>query len=185
MEEGSTALVAAHLAKAEREAREGGFELPQRLMHAQDSRPKLIDISGGEVDPLVPADDNEPFALLDQTVRDIRGAHFVGKGDKELVQQMLAELEWIMKSAVDRALANGAQGSGMTVDPVILKTQRMSKRTQRMSTGEGAAAEEGDSVELISRGGLRIVRSVRKESANAQSSSGHAEDCPPGAHAHL
>ena len=200
MEEGSASLVAAHLAKAERQAGEGGFQLPQRLVCAQEARPKVIDISGGEVHLVVPTDD-EPYTLLDQTFRDIRGAHFVGKGDKELVrnahchlflvisdvvhltlpsactptsqvQQMLAELEWIMKSAVERTLANQAQDSvraSLTVDPRIL-------RAQRRSVGRGAAAEEGDSVELISRGGLCIVRSARKESASVPSS-GRVEEC--------
>ena len=61
-------------------------------MRAQETRPKLIDISGREVHPVVPTDE-EPYTLLDQTLRDIRGAHFVGKGDKELVWQMPATLQ--------------------------------------------------------------------------------------------
>ena len=52
MEEGSASLVAAHLAKAERQAGEGGFQLPQRLVCAQEARPKLIDISN-PLEPIV------------------------------------------------------------------------------------------------------------------------------------
>ena len=84
-----------------------------------------------------------------------------------------------MKSAVDRTLANQAQASvraSLTVDPRVL-------RAQRRSVEGGAASEEGDSVELISRSGLRILRSVRKESEHAPS--GHTEECPSDEHVRL
>ena len=89
-EQGVSIMAATHLAAAEKHAADAGSALPPRLMNAQASRPKLTDISGGVACPREPAASAEK--LLAETVHAIEGATFVGKGDKTVVQQMLAEV---------------------------------------------------------------------------------------------
>ena len=74
----------------------------QRFEVAQAARPKVFDISG---DANVPHPASEPPArVLDHGMKALHGAHFVGKGDREVVQAMLGDLEWTMKTAIDEAL---------------------------------------------------------------------------------
>ena len=44
-----------------------------------------------------------PEKLLQETTEAIKHAKFVGMGDKPKVQQMLAELDWTMKTAMEEA----------------------------------------------------------------------------------
>ena len=122
------------LAAAERQA----GRLPERLVRAQASRAKETDISGGETRPVEITE--QPEALLAATTDAIEHAKFVGKADKPMVQQLLAELEWIMKTAAEQATAQHA-ASGLTVDPSRL---RWLKRAARLRARAGASeAREG------------------------------------------
>lgn len=120
MEQGSSSLAAAHLARAERQAEQRSLQLPQRFTSAQASRAKLTDISGGAVQPRMVNDD--PEALLLQTFRDIEGAHFIGKGDKPMVHHMLGQFEFIMKWAVDECLR--LADTDLTIDPAVTRRAR-------------------------------------------------------------
>ena len=81
-EQGVSLTVAAHLASAEMKG-----QAPKRLLLAQASRPKVIDISDGTaVVPQIPMD---PMKVLDSTVHGIRVATFTGKGDQKIVEQLL------------------------------------------------------------------------------------------------
>ena len=72
-------------------------------------------------------------------------------------EQMLAELEWIMKTAAEQATAQHA-ASGLTVDPSELKRLRQAARLSRPSASEAregllaAAWEGGGSGEAASPG---------------------------------
>ena len=118
-EQGAASMVVAHLGssavgKAER-------RLPEPLARAQASRPKLTDISGGEVRAVTTAE--EPAQLLQRTIEDVEHAHFVGKADGKAVHQMLCEFEWTMKVAVEQATLDVA-GTGLTVDPQVVRQVR-------------------------------------------------------------
>ena len=89
-------LVVAHLAQAG--ARDSA--LPERLQQA--TRPKLSEIDGEEARACEAAD--SPRRVLRQTSRAIAEARFTGKGDREAVQRMLAEIEWTMRTAFDQLL---------------------------------------------------------------------------------
>ena len=89
-------LVLAHLARAG--ARDS--PLPERLQQA--TRPKLSEIDGDEARACEAAD--SPRRVLRQTSRAIAEARFTGKGDREAVQRMLAEIEWTMRTAFDQLL---------------------------------------------------------------------------------
>ena len=92
-EEGAASFVVAHLAKAARAA-----ALPERFARAEARRPKLTDLSGGEARAVVVT--VEPVELLEETFEKIEGATFVGKGDREFVQYLLAGFEWTIRSAM-------------------------------------------------------------------------------------
>ena len=47
------------------------------------------------------------------------GARFVGKGEAETVQQMLLELEWLIKAAMEQAVS--ATDTSRTVAPKVLR----------------------------------------------------------------
>lgn len=94
-------MVSAHLEAADRQASKAKEPTPTSLPGKATVRAKLIDISDGGVVPVEVSD--EPAKLLSSTIGAINGAKFVGKADKAIVQHMLSELEWIMKSAMDQA----------------------------------------------------------------------------------
>jgi hypothetical protein len=103
-EEGASKLAAAHLNMASRQASKRSAVLPKRLLRANASRAKLIDISDGKVRKV---DVDESFvAVLKQTSDDLEIAKFVGKGVAEKVKQLLAELEWSMHMAMEQATAD-------------------------------------------------------------------------------
>ena len=84
----------------------------------QLSRPKVIDISGGEIRPRIITED--AATLLQSTTDEISSAKFVGRGEHAKVQQMLAEVEWTMKTAMEQAeLAQNL--STLSVDPRLVE----------------------------------------------------------------
>ena len=119
-EQANAKLVVAHLARAERLAARRSQTLSTRFANAQASRAKLTDISDGQVRRV--AVDDAPVTVLEAAFADIDGATFVGRGDRPKVQFMLAELEWIMKTAMEQVMAappvrSGASGSMTTASP--------------------------------------------------------------------
>ena len=153
-EQGSASMVVAHLGssavgKAER-------RLPEPLARAQASRPKLTDISGGEVRAVTTAE--EPAQLLQRTIEDVEHAHFVGKADGKVVHQMLCEFEWTMKVAVEQATLDVA-GTGLTVDPQVARQVRGVRPVdvvvdvRRASSVRSGASFCGDGKDGGSRGG--------------------------------
>ena len=116
-EQANAKLVVAHLARAERLAARRSQTLSTRFANAQASRAKLTDISDGQVRRV--AIDDAPVTVLETAFADIDGATFVGRGDRPKVQFMLAELEWIMKTAMEHVMAarSGAPGSMTTGSP--------------------------------------------------------------------
>jgi len=120
-EQGVCTAAAAHFSAAERQATGRGHSLPHHLAVAQASRPKVTDISGGEIRPREISE--SPQKLLEATVEAIKHAKFVGKGDKPLVQQMLAEIEWTMKMAMEQAeQAQNAHAHDLSIDPRRLRS---------------------------------------------------------------
>ena len=122
MEQASCTMVAAHLAKAEWQATTRSTTLPKRFALAQASRPKVIDISadasGRDEMRLMCVLTEDPTTLFAESLEAIKGATFIGKGDKDMVQQMLAEFEWIMHCAVEQAEL-AADGLDLTTDPKL------------------------------------------------------------------
>jgi hypothetical protein len=104
-EQGSSKLAAAHLNKAAHQAKERSAVLPERLLRADASRTKVIDISNEKVRTVVVKE--SPDALLKQTNDDLGIAKFVGgKADAEMVNQRFAELELSMNMAMELATAD-------------------------------------------------------------------------------
>jgi hypothetical protein len=118
-EQGVCMTVLAHLTMAERRAAEQSVALPERLVRAQASRPKVIDISIG----LRAASDarvceRTPKEVLNEACEAIERARFTGKADKQVVPQMLNEFEWVVRSVVTVALEDYTS-SGATVQPKV------------------------------------------------------------------
>jgi hypothetical protein len=86
------------LAKAERQAAQRSLKLPERFAYAQSRRAKVTDISGGETRAVTW--DVEPATLLEQTIDEIEKAVFVGNADRDFVQYLLADFEWVTRSAM-------------------------------------------------------------------------------------
>ena len=105
------------------------MQLPERFIRAQASRAKLNDISGGGVHIVTVSE--EPAELLKQTFDDIQNATFVGKGDKETVQQTLAVFEWDMKMAAEQATEHTAE-SDLTVDPAVMRKLKRETRRRKL-----------------------------------------------------
>ena len=61
----------------------------------------MTDISDGDVQRV--AVNEAPVDVLEAAFAEIDAATFVGRGDRPKVQFMLAELEWIMKTAMEQA----------------------------------------------------------------------------------
>jgi len=87
--------------------------------------------------------DADPLKLLEQTVGDLEGAAFVGKGDCDTVKQLLAVFEWDMRTALARATADYAV-TGQTVDAAMRKRAismksgvRWSRARRRSQRGRG------------------------------------------------
>ena len=112
-EQGACKLVAGHLSTASRQASKRSVVLPERLVRANASRAKVLDISDGQV-RTVDVGEESPVALLEKTSYDIEIAKFVGKGEAETVKQLLAKLEWSMHMAMEQATADHVK-SGLTV----------------------------------------------------------------------
>jgi hypothetical protein len=137
-EQAVSMMVAAHLRVAAEQAGSRGHELPERLTRAMGARAKVTDISGGEVRKVDKVGHRE---LLAEAMRDISGATFVGKGEAEMVQQMLAEFEWLMKTAMEQATS--ATDSSRTVAPAVLREARI--RSQPAVTGAPNSQSGGSS----------------------------------------
>ena len=109
-------LVVAHLT----EVAAGGTPLEGRLRLACE-KPKLVEIDGEVARPCgaggLPAD------VLRQTTRAIAEARFTGKGDREAVQLMLAEIEWTMRTAFDQLLEVLCEGEAEP-DPSTVRRGR-------------------------------------------------------------
>jgi len=118
-EQGSSSFVAAHFAKAERQAAQRSLQLPARFAHAQARRAKVTDISGGLVRTV--SWDMEPAELLEQTFDAIEGATFVGKGDREFVQFLLADFEWVIRSAMLLATEQAQSEHDLSAEPAMAR----------------------------------------------------------------
>jgi hypothetical protein len=118
-EQGWSSFVAAHLAKAERQAAQRSSQLPARFVHAQARRAKVTDISGGEARTVTW--DVEPAELLEQTFDAIEGATFVGKADRVFVQYRLAEFEWIIRSAMLLATEQAQSEHDLSAEPAMAR----------------------------------------------------------------
>ena len=70
-------------------------------------RPKLIDISGS-VPRAWEANRVSPTAVLFETSRRLHFASFTGKGDRAIVERMLAEFEYVIALALEQRSANVA-----------------------------------------------------------------------------
>ena len=157
-EQGACTVALAHLSAAEKQAASRGGVLPARIARAQMARPKVIDISDGEIRPRVISE--PPEVLLNTAINAIEHATFVGKGDQPMVQQMLAELEWTMKTAMDEAeLAHKAHE--LSIDPKLLSRAAqhipgLSRLSNRLSLHSAPQESEGggdmdmDGIETLS-----------------------------------
>ena len=110
-EEGLAKLVVAHLGRLT--AR--GHELPRRLQQAV-LHPKLVTIDAYESH--VCETSGDPKRLLRETTRaigDSSRTRFTGKGDRDTVQRMLAEVEWVMKMALDEQMETMSEHEAVTL----------------------------------------------------------------------
>jgi len=114
-EEGVSKLAAAHWNVASRQATERSEVLPERLVRANASRAKVIDISDEKESPVDVKE--SPETLLKQTNRDLEIAQFVGKGESVQVTQLLEKLERSMNSAMAQATEDHARKSDDGLGP--------------------------------------------------------------------
>jgi len=145
-------VVLAHLTTAEAQAKKGGAPLPERFALAQATRPKVLNISNGTCEAReVTA---SPIELLRRTVEAISKAKFTGKGDKPVVQQMMSEFEWLIKTAVESAQVDPLE---VTLDPRIHNPPFAAGLSSRWSNGasrrneltrSSGAAEAEEALEL-------------------------------------
>ena len=122
VEKGASSVVAAHLSKAK--------TLSERFVKAEASRPKLINITGGEAEAVVVKP--EPEAVLKATMGELRKARFTFPSDCDLAHELMADFEWTIKTAMDQAKL-ALQAHVLTVDP------RVVRETKRHSSKEPAA----------------------------------------------
>ncbi len=120
-EQGACKLVAGHLSTASRQASKRSAVLPERLVRANASRAKVVDISDGQVRTVDV--EESPDALLKQTSDDLEIAKFVGKGEAETVKQLLAKVEWSMHMAMEQATADHVR-RGLTIARLPLPPKR-------------------------------------------------------------
>ena len=122
-------LVAAHLRQLK------PSESPERLRCALETE-KLVTVAApaaaaaaaADVVPSPASEDKDlgsrtPQRVLRDTsraIRDTQRTKFTGKGDREVVQAMLAELEWVMKTAFDQMLEVASEGEAEP-DPSLLR----------------------------------------------------------------
>jgi len=130
-EQGSSSFVAAHFAKTERQMARRSLQLPERFAHAQARRAKVTDISGGVVRTVLW--DVEPAELLEQTFDAIEGATFVGKGDRDFVQALLADFEWVIRSAMLLATEQAQSKHDSSAEPAM--TRRLKRCLARLNNG--------------------------------------------------
>ena len=102
-EEGAARLVAAHVAQAAAQAR--GEALPEKLELAVRA-PKLvgIDAESGGVSEAGVADPRRVLRETTRAIGDERRTRFTGKGDRLIVQRMLAEVEWIVRMSFEQQM---------------------------------------------------------------------------------
>ena len=161
-EGGVAKLVQAHFASAAA----GGSPLPERLQRADEARPKIVEIDGGESRPVEVG--GSPRRVLREASRAIDEARFTGKGDREKVKRMLAEVEWVIKVTFEQLLEVVSEGE-LEPDPAALGDGgarrewwwRRLWRWWRAGGGDGGAlleegqgggeAREGEGTELESR----------------------------------
>ena len=102
LEQGAARIVAAHLKAAE-------GRLPLRFQMAQESRPKIIDISGGRVTKDVTLD--SPERELANAKAAIACAVFTGKGDETVVKGLLASFNSVVLDGLERWAREPAQAT--------------------------------------------------------------------------
>ena len=98
VEQGSSTVVAAHLAKA-KEIEKG---LIERFERAEAARAKVINITGDTPEERR-FTDVDPIELLDRTMRELSVARFTFSSDRAVAEEMMAGFEWIIKSAMEQA----------------------------------------------------------------------------------
>jgi hypothetical protein len=127
----------------------------------------VTDISGGEARPRIETS-VAADKLLEQTFKALEGAHFVGKGDRQKVQQMLAEFEWLMKTAMEQATQDYA-GGDLTIDPSL----SLRKQSERSDSAKSLLkqSERSDS-----------AKSLLKQSERSDQPDPDAAEAPPSQH---
>ena len=63
---------------------------------------------------------------VEHAVTCIQEAFFTGKGDKPKVQMLLAQLEWLIRGAVEEDAASSGL-DGRTIDPAIIRRRRRAR----------------------------------------------------------
>ena len=102
LEQGAARIVAAHLKAAE-------GRLPLRFQMAEESRSKIIDISGGRVTKVVTLD--SPERELANAKAAIACAKFTGKGDETVVNALLASFNLVVLDGLERWAREPAQAT--------------------------------------------------------------------------
>ena len=114
LEQGAAATIAAHLAEVDARG-----QLPKRFALAQASRPKLIDISNGVT--TFPNIDSDPARQLDQAVAAINAATFTGKGDREVVTELLWSFHDVIKTGLVQWSSQAARAEEAGLGAVVLE----------------------------------------------------------------
>ena len=138
-EQGVSMMVAAHVEEAVNRSTSQGTALPDRLTHMQ--RPKLIDISDGQTRPREVTE--RPKAVLEATTAAIEKAKFVGKGDKLMVTQLFAELEWTVKTVMEQARLQDT-ASGLTLPPAMVRRAKREVRVDPPPTSSSTSADDDE-----------------------------------------
>ena len=176
-EEGAARLVAAHVAQAAAQAR--GEALPEKLELA-GCAPKLvgIDAESGGVSEAGVADPRRVLRETTRAIGDPGRTRFTGKGDRQLVQQMLAELDWVMLTSVDQ-LVEVLSEHEAEPDPALMRAGRAAARAATPAVGGwagwgGWAAQAGGTNGEGSGGGEHATPSSREESGGVELLGAHA-----------
>ena len=90
-------IVQAQLMEAEQQR----GSLPSRYEHAQECRPKVVELMGGE--PPVWAPTLAIPELLEQMLHQIDSSRFSFGSDRKPVRSLLLHFDWLIKTAVEQA----------------------------------------------------------------------------------
>ena len=100
--------------------------MPERYVRAEESRPKLTDITGGAME--VHESVANPAELLKATVQNLKQCHFTFASDREVAIETMVDFEWTIHSAVATATEIARLGHQLTFNQLHALGNTLEKR---------------------------------------------------------